>query len=91
MLKNDLLKKVKECASCEYALEEIDDVLVSFAEVVYETLKNEDDKIKLSDLGTFQVKHVPERKGKSALNGKEWCKPAHRELVFKPTSTKKEI
>ena len=45
--------------------------------------ENKDEKIPLSGIGTFSVKHVAERSGVAALaGGKEWTKPAHDELKF---------
>ncbi len=61
--------------------------------VVIETLiKNKDEKITLPTLGTFTVKHVPERSGVAALaGGKAWTKPAHDELQFKVIKSVKEL
>lgn len=71
----------------------VDEVLASYVDVVTETLtKNKDEKITLPGLGTFSVKHVPERSGVAALaGGKAWTKPAHDELQFKITRSVKEL
>lgn len=71
----------------------VDEVLVAYADVVTETLtKNRDEKITLPGLGTFSVKHVPERSGVAALaGGKAWTKPAHDEIQFKITKSVKEL
>lgn len=71
----------------------VDEVLAAYADVVTETLaKNKDEKITLPGLGTFSVKHVPERSGVAALaGGKAWTKPAHDEIQFKITKSVKEL
>ena len=72
---------------------QVDAVIAAFSDVVVDTLAdNRDDKVTLGNLGTFKVKHVPERSGVAALaGGKEWTKPAHDEICFKMSKSTKEL
>jgi len=73
----------------------VDEVLAAYADVVTETLtKNKDDKIALPGLGTFSVKHVPERRGKILLGdraGEDYVVAAHKEPKFKMSKSFKGI
>ena len=68
-------------------------VMDAYGKFVLGTLsENRDEKIALPGLGSFSVKHVPERSGVAALaGGKEWTKPAHDEIQFKITKSVKEL
>lgn len=66
-------------------------VLEGYADVVIETLtKDSNDKVVLPNLGTFKVRDVAERSGKSVLTGEPWTKPAHKKLHFDLSSAAKE-
>lgn len=68
-------------------------VLNAYVETVIETLEvDRDEKVSLPGIGTFSVKHVPERKGISQIGeAKTWVKPAHDEIQFKISKKVKEI
>ena len=91
MTKNEVLKKVSELSGVTQ--KQVDVVLSAFSDVVVDTLAdNRDEKVSIGNLGTFKVKHVPERKGISTLGEKkEWCKPAHDEICFKMSKSTKEL
>ena len=91
MTKNEVLKKVSELSGATQ--KDVDAVISAFSDVVVDTLAdNRDEKVSISNLGTFKVKHVPERSGVAALaGGKEWTKPAHDEICFKISKSVKEL
>lgn len=91
MTKNEVLKKVSELSGATQ--KQVDAVLSAFSGVVVDTLAdNRDEKVSIGNLGTFKVKHVPERNGVAALaGGKEWTKPAHDEICFKISKSVKEL
>ena len=91
MTKNEVLKKVSELSGVTQ--KQVDVVLSAFSDVVVDTLAdNRDEKVSICNLGTFKVKHVPERSGVAALaGGKEWTKPAHDEICFKISKSVKEL
>ena len=91
MTKNEMLKKVSEVSGLTQ--KDVDIVISAFSDVVIDTLAdNRDDKVTLGNLGTFKVKHVPERSGVAALaGGKAWTKPAHDEICFKMSKSVKEL
>lgn len=91
MVKNEVLKKVSETTGLTQ--KDIDAVINAYTSVVTDTLTaDRDEKIALGGLGTFKVKHVPERSGVAALaGGKAWTKPAHDEICFKMSKTVKEL
>lgn len=92
MTKNELIKAVSEKTET-ITQKDVDTVLAAYASVVIETLgEDKDEKITLPGLGSFKVKHVPERSGVAALaGGKAWTKPAHDELTFKISRSVKNI
>ena len=91
MVKNDLLKKIAD--KTELSQKDIDSVLISYVDVVNETLsENREEKITLGNLGSFKAKTVPERKGKIMLGdkkGEEYCVPEHDEITFKMSKSAK--
>ena len=92
MTKNEMIKAVSE--RVDGATNKlVDEVLKAYADVVVDTLAdNRDEKVSIGNLGTFKVKHVPERSGVAALaGGKEWTKPAHDEICFKMSKSVKEL
>ena len=92
MTKNEMIKAVSE--RVDGATNKlVDEVLKAYADVVVDTLSdNRDEKVSIGNLGTFKVKHVPERSGVAALaGGKEWTKPAHDEICFKMSKSVKEL
>ena len=92
MKKNEMIKAVSE--RVDGATNKlVDEVLKAYADVVVDTLSdNRDEKVSIGNLGTFKVKHVPERSGVAALaGGKEWTKPAHDEICFKMSKSVKEL
>ncbi len=91
MKKHDLLKEVVNKAENQYTQAEIDEILITYAEIVADKLRMSDEKVPLSDLGSFTVKHVPEKSGVVAATGKAWTKPAHKEIVFKTSVRYKDI
>ena len=91
MIKHDLLKEVVNKAENQYTQAEIDEILTTYANVIADRLRMSDEKVPLSDLGNFTVKHVPEKSGIVAATGKAWTKPAHKEIVFKTSVKYKNI
>lgn len=92
MTKTDLLRGVsKKLNGCSQ--KDVDAVISAYSEFVLETLSaNKEDTVKLPGIGTFSVKHVPERRGISQMGEKkEWVKPAHDEIAFKITKSVKEL
>lgn len=91
MTKNEVLKKVSELSGATQR--DVDAVISAFSDVVVGTLtNNRDEKVSIGNLGSFKVKHVPERSGVAALaGGKEWTKPAHDEICFKISKSVKEL
>lgn len=92
MTKAEMIKEVSSRVENVNQIK-VNEVLEAYAEVVTETLaNNREEKIALPGLGTFKVKHVPERSGVAALaGGKAWTKPAHDEIQFKISKSVKEL
>lgn len=86
MNKTEMIKNVADRVE-GISQKDVDAVLAAYVDVVKNTLtKDKDEKITLPGIGTFSVKHVPERTGVVQLGeskGSSWTKPAHNELVFK--------
>lgn len=101
MVKTDILREMVDRVNDKYATAEIDRkvvqrdidfVLSAFEDMVKENLiANHNEKVALGGLGSFKVKEVSARDGKSAINGKEWHKDAHSEIVFKVSKAVKDI
>ena len=93
MNKVELVKKIAEVSTEEVNQKQVDAVLAALESVVKDAItENRDEKITLSGLGTFSVKHVAERSGIAALaGGKAWTKPAHDEIQFKISKSFKNI
>lgn len=68
-------------------------ILAAYADVILETLtRDKEERIIFENLGTFKVKHIPEKSGVSAFGDKKtWVKPEHDELTFKVASPVKEL
>lgn len=82
MTKLDMIKAVASEAEVTNKIAE--SVIDAYGKFVLDALsENKDEKIPLSGIGNFSVKHVSERSGVATLaGGKEWIKPAHDELKF---------
>lgn len=92
MKKNELLKAVANTTEGKFTQKDVDEILVTFSDVVVDTLKKDkNEKITLANLGTFSSKHVAEKSGVSAINGKPWHKDEHDEIVFKVSKPLKNI
>lgn len=91
MNKTEMIKNIASEADVTNKL--VEAVLDAYGKFVLGVLsENKEEKISLPGLGTFKVKHVPERSGVATLaGGKEWTKPAHDEITFKITKSVKEI
>ena len=93
MTKNEVLKKVSELSGVTQ--KQVDVVLSAFSDVVVDTLAdNRDEKVSIGNLGTFKVKHVPERRGKIMMGerkGEEYVVPEHREPKIKLAKSFKEV
>lgn len=93
MNKVELVKRITEVSTEEVTQKQASAVLAALESVVRDVIVgNRDEKITLSGLGTFSVKHVAERSGIAALaGGKAWTKPAHDEIQFKISKSFKNI
>ena len=93
MTKAEMNKKVSEVTGLSQ--KDVDAVIAAYVGVVIDTLRaDRDEKIALGGIGSFKVKNVPERSGKIMLGekkGEVWTKPAHDEIIFKISSSVKEI
>lgn len=90
MKKNELIKAVAQ--KTEMTNKVVGEVISAYHDVVIETLQADvDEKVPFEDFGFFKVKKVAERTGTSALNGKDWVKPAHNELTFSVSRGLKDI
>lgn len=94
MNKTNLIKNVADRVE-GISQKDVDAVLAAYVGVVKDALaKDKDEKVTLPGIGTFSVKHVPERTGIVQLGeskGSTWTKPAHDELVFKIAKSVKEL
>lgn len=107
MLKDTLLKNVAELttdilveqAETEEAKSKVKvsrklvaAVLEAFEGVIVDSISADvTETVQFGKLGKFVGKEVPERCGTSALNGKEWVKPAHKEIGFRTGSAVKNL
>ena len=67
-------------------------VLEAFEGVIVDSISADiTDTITFGKLGKFIGKEIPEKHGVTALNGKEWVKPAHREIGFRVGSAVKDL
>lgn len=93
MNKKELLKAISE--KTEQTQGVIDAIITAYVEVLFETLKaDKDATVTLPKVGTFKVKHVPEKTGTIMLGdnkGGKWVKPAHDEIAFTIAKSVKEI
>lgn len=82
MNKADMIKAV--ASEADVTNKVVEAVVDAYGKFVLGALnENRDEKVPLSGIGAFSVKHVAERSGVAALaGGKEWTKPAHDELKF---------
>lgn len=82
MNKNEMIKLVASESGVTNKVTEA--VMDAYGKFVLGVLsENKDEKVPLSGIGAFSVKHISERSGVAALaGGKEWTKPAHDELKF---------
>mgnify|MGYP004701898171 FL=1 len=107
MLKDELLKNVAELttdilveqaetdeakAKVKVSRKLVAAVLEAFEDVIVDSISADiTDTITFGKLGKFIGKEVPEKHGVTALNGKEWVKPAHREIGFRVGSAVKDL
>lgn len=107
MLKDELLKNVAELTTdilVEQAETEEEKAKVkitkklaaaflqAFEGVIVDSISADiTDTVTFGKLGKFIGKEVPEKHGVTALNGKEWVKPAHREIGFRVGSAVKDL
>ena len=91
MTKTEMIKNI--AFGADVTSEVAEAVMDVYSKFVFGILNEKrDEKITLPGLGTFSVKHVPERSGVSVLaGGKEWTKPAHDEIQFKLSKSIKEL
>ena len=91
MTKHEVIKSVAE--NVEINQKTVKAVVDALTDFIYQELHmNKKEKITLGELGTFSVKHVPERRGIAQMGEKkEWVKPEHYELCFKVRKTMKDI
>ncbi len=91
MTKNEMIKNV--ASEADVTNKVAASVIDAYSKFVLGVLaEKKDEKIPLPSIGTFSVKHVPERSGVAALaGGKAWTKPAHDEIVFKMGKSVKEL
>lgn len=67
-------------------------VLEAFEGVVIDSIAADiTETVTLGKLGKFVGKEVSERHGVTALNGKEWVKPAHKEIGFRVGNAVKNL
>lgn len=91
MIKNTLLKEITDRIE-GMTQKNVESVLSEFANIVTETLKNDnDEKITLPGLGTFSAKSVAPRDGVSPIDGKKWHTEAHTEIKFKISKNAKVL
>lgn len=91
MTKHEVIKNVAEKLDIDQKT--VKAVIETFSNFIYKELSmNKHEKITLGELGTFSVKHVPERRGIAQMGEKkEWVKPEHDELCFKVRKSMKDI
>lgn len=93
MTKIDMIKNIASEADVTNKVAEA--VIDAYGKFVLGVLpQNTDEKIPLPGLGTFSVKHVPERSGTVQLGenkGSKWHKDAHDELKFTISKSAKAI
>lgn len=91
MNKADVIKNVaSRIDGCTKS--DVETVINTYAEVVLEAIKGDDDTVSLPGLGKFVKKHVGERRGVSQLGEKgEWVKPEHDEIAFRVDKKIKEF
>ena len=94
MTKNEMISAVSARLD-DVTKKTVEEVIGAFADVVVDTLTdNRDEKITIPNVGSFSVKHVPERTGivqMGATKGETWVKPAHDEIQFKVSKAVKEL
>lgn len=87
MLKNEVIKEVAERATDiieeKVTKKQVEAVIAAYTDCVVENLTaDKTEKIPLPGIGSFTAKHVGEKSGVSAINGKEWHKDAEDQLKF---------
>jgi nucleoid DNA-binding protein len=88
MTKKEFVKAIAEKTGLTQA--KVSDVLKVMGEVIVETVKK-GDTVRLSDLGTFKLKEVSERKGRNPKTGEEIMIPAHKKMVFQVSKKYKKM
>lgn len=90
MKTNEMIKEVAERATDIIAIEgkkvtmkDVTAIMQAYSECVIQNLvENKEEKIPLYGIGNFTAKHVKEKDGVSAINGKAWHKDAEDQLKF---------
>lgn len=96
MVKNDVIKEVAERATDiveeKITKKQVEAVISAYVNCVVENLTaDKTEKIPLPGIGAFTAKHVGEKSGVSAINGKEWHKDAEDQLKFTISKSVKTI
>lgn len=96
MVKNDVIKEVAERATDIVAekitKKQVEAVISAYVNCVVENLTaDKTEKIPLPGIGAFTAKHVGEKSGVSAINGKEWHKDPEDQLKFTISKSVKTI
>ena len=99
MNKTEMIKEVAERATDIIAVEgkkvtmkDVTVIMQAYSECVIQNLvENKKEKIPLYGIGNFTVKHVKEKDGVSAFNGKAWHKDAEDQLKFSITKSVKTL
>ena len=90
MKKLELIKAV--CAKVGgISQEQAGKVIDALGEVVIENVRDNEDTVTLTNLGTFKVKKVKEHDGRNPLNGQTIHIPASKNIQFKPLTTIKKV
>lgn len=64
--------------------DDVASVLSVYQDVIFEALKNDpEDRVPLWKMGSFKLKTIKAKSGKSYLTGNNWSLPERKELYFK--------
>lgn len=67
------------------------EVVDALGEVIIEAVRDAEDSVTLTNLGTFKVKKVKAHDGHNPLNGETIHVPASKSIQFKPLTTIKKV
>lgn len=87
MIKKEFLRIISEKVGTTLKESEV------FYNTIFETIKEniKDDKISISEFGTFSVVATKARKGRNPQTGKEINIPASKKIKFSPSANFKEL